>query len=72
MALLTMNRRLFKAYLFKEQFEHAWTYRTEQGMRGFLQRWRRLLNWSRLPGRSAATPRAFSRAMLSFATTPSV
>jgi transposase len=48
MALLTMNRRLFKAYLFKEQFEHAWTYRTEQGMRGFLQRWRRLLNWSRL------------------------
>lgn len=21
-----MNRRLFKAYLFKEQFEHAWTY----------------------------------------------
>jgi transposase len=48
MALLTMNRRLFKAYLFKEQFEHAWTYRTEQGMRDFLQRWRRLLNWSRL------------------------
>jgi len=48
MALLVMNRRLFKAYLFKEQFEHAWTYTTEQGMRVFLQRWRRLLNWSRL------------------------
>jgi hypothetical protein len=31
-----MNRRLFKACLFKEQFERAWTYRTEQGMRGFL------------------------------------
>ncbi|HET7502053.1 MAG TPA: hypothetical protein VFK02_13645, partial [Kofleriaceae bacterium] len=30
MALLAMNRRLFKAYLFKEQFEHAWTYRTEK------------------------------------------
>jgi len=43
-----MNRRLFKAYLFKEQFEHAWTYTTEQGMRAFLARWRRLLNWSRL------------------------
>jgi transposase len=48
MALLAMNRRLFKAYLFKEQFEHAWTYTTEQGMRAFLIRWRRLLNWSRL------------------------
>jgi transposase len=48
MALLAMNRRLFKAYLFKEQFEHAWTYKTEQGMRDFLRRWRALLNWSRL------------------------
>jgi len=48
MALLVMNRRLFKAYLFKEQFEHAWTYTTEHGMREFLRRWRRLLNWSRL------------------------
>lgn len=48
MDLLTMNRRLFKAYLFKEQFEHAWTYTTEQGMRAFLARWRRLLNRSRL------------------------
>lgn len=43
-----MNRRLLKAYLFKEQFEHAWTYTTEQGMREFLARWRKLLNWSRL------------------------
>lgn len=48
MALLDMNHRLFKAYLFKEQFEHAWTYTTEQGMRDFLVRWRKLLNWSRL------------------------
>jgi transposase len=47
-ALLRMNHRLFKAWLVKEQFEHAWTYTTEQGMRGFLVRWRRLLNWSRL------------------------
>jgi transposase len=46
--LLVMNRRLFKAYLFKEQFEHAWTYRTEKGMRDFLERWRALLKWSRL------------------------
>lgn len=48
MALLAMNRRLFKAYLFKEQFAHAWTYTTEKGMREFLERWRKLLNWSRL------------------------
>jgi transposase len=47
-ALLDMNRRLYKAYTLKEQFEHAWTYTTEQGMRDFLVRWRRLLNWSRL------------------------
>jgi transposase len=47
-ALLHMNHRLYKAWLFKEQFEHAWTYTTEQGMRDFLVRWRRLMNWSRL------------------------
>jgi transposase len=46
--LLVMNQRLFKAYVLKEQFEHAWTYTTERGMYGFLLRWRRLLNWSRL------------------------
>jgi hypothetical protein len=38
MELLLMNRRLFEAYLFKEQFEHAWTYTTEDGMRKFLAR----------------------------------
>jgi hypothetical protein len=48
MALLAMNRRLFKAYLFKEQFEHAWTYRTEKGIRDFLERWHARLRWSRL------------------------
>jgi transposase len=46
--LLAMNRRLFRAYVLKEQFEHAWTYTTARGMREFLVRWRRLLNWSRL------------------------
>lgn len=53
MALLAMNRRLFMAYLFKEQFEHAWTYTTEQKMRVFLQRWCRLLKWSQLTSRIA-------------------
>jgi transposase len=48
MGLLIMNKHLFRAYVVKEQFEHAWTYTTEQGMREFLVRWRKLLNWSRL------------------------
>jgi transposase len=46
--LLLMNKRLFRTYVLKEQFEHAWTYTTARGMREFLVRWRRLLNWSRL------------------------
>lgn len=32
---VTYDRRLFKVYLFKEQFAHAWTYTTEQGMHGY-------------------------------------
>jgi transposase len=46
--LLLLNRRLFRTYVLKEQFDHAWTYKTERGMGDFLTRWRRLLNWSRL------------------------
>jgi len=46
--LLLMNKRLFRAYVLKEQFEHVWTYTTAKAMRAFLLRWRRLLNWSRL------------------------
>lgn len=46
--LLAMNRRPFRASLFKEQFEHASTYTTAKGMGEFLARWRRLLNWTRL------------------------
>jgi transposase len=47
-ALLLMNQRLFRAYVLKEQFEHAWSYTTEKGMRDFIVRWRRSLNWTRL------------------------
>jgi transposase len=46
--LLVLNQRLFRAYVAKEQFEHAWTYTTAKGMRDFIERWRRLLNWTRL------------------------
>jgi transposase len=46
--LLVFNRRLFRTYVLKEQFEHAWSYRTEKGMRAFILHWRRSLNWTRL------------------------
>jgi transposase len=47
-ALLALNRRLSRAYVLKEQFEHAWTYRTDGGMWGFLLSWRAMLRWTRL------------------------
>jgi transposase len=47
-ALLALNRRLSRAYVLKEQFEHAWTYRTEGGMWDFLLSWRAMLRWTRL------------------------
>lgn len=43
-----LNRRLFRAYVAKEQFEHAWSYTTAAAIRAFIVRLRRLLNWSRL------------------------
>jgi transposase len=46
--LLMQNKRLFRTYVLKEQFDHAWSYTTERGMREFLVRWRKLLNWSRI------------------------
>ena len=47
-ALLALNRRLARAYVLKEQFEHAWTYGTEAGMWDFLLSWRAMLRWTRL------------------------
>jgi transposase len=46
--LLMQNRQLFRAYVLKEQFDHAWTYSTERGMRNFIVGWRKSLNWTRL------------------------
>lgn len=42
------NARLFKAYVVKEHCEHAWTYSTAKGMRQFIVRWRKSLDWTRL------------------------
>lgn len=44
--LLLRVRQLFRAYLAKEQFEHAWTYATAAGIPTFIIRWRRRLNWT--------------------------
>jgi transposase len=46
--LLMQNRQLFRAYVLKEQFDHAWTYTTEKAMKKFILRWRKSLNWTRL------------------------
>jgi transposase len=46
--LLMQNRQLFRAYVLKEQFDHAWTYTTERGMKAFILHWRKALNWTRL------------------------
>lgn len=46
--LLMINRRLFRAYVLKEQFGHVWTSRTAATMRSRILAWRKLLNYTRL------------------------
>ncbi len=48
-ALFTVNRRLAKAYLLREQLEQLWTYTYEGAARRFLTTWLRALRWQRLP-----------------------
>jgi transposase len=47
--LFTLNRRLAKAYLLKEQLAQLWTYTYEGAARRFLATWLRALRWQRLP-----------------------
>lgn len=47
--LFSHNRRLFKAYLLREQLDQLWTYRTWGGVGRFLGGWLRALRWQRLP-----------------------
>jgi transposase len=46
--LLTANRRLFKAYVLREQLDRLWTYKTREGVAGFLFGWLKALRWQRL------------------------
>src|SRR5262249_35402778 len=43
------NRRLFKAYVLREELDHLWTYKTRDGVAGFLFGWLKALRWQRLP-----------------------
>ena len=47
--LFHANRRLYKAYLMREQLDRLWTYKTENGVTSFLLRWIKALRWQRLP-----------------------
>ncbi len=46
--LFVVNRRLYKAYLLKEQFSQLWDYNTETWARKFFENWKRQLRWQRL------------------------
>ena len=47
--LFAANRRLFKAYVLREQLDRLWTYKTREGVAGFLLGWLKALRWQRLP-----------------------
>lgn len=46
--LLKANRRLHKAYLLKESFEHLWSYNNPTWARKFFENWKSSLRWQRL------------------------
>lgn len=47
--LFAANRRLFKAYVLREQLDRLWTYKTPRGLGEFLVGWLKALRWQRLP-----------------------
>lgn len=47
--LFAANRRLFKAYVLREQLDRLWTYKTRGGVLDFLLGWIKALRWQRLP-----------------------
>ena len=49
LALFAANRRLFKAYVLREQLDKLWTYKTRNGVVNFLFGWFKALRWQRLP-----------------------
>jgi transposase len=47
--LFAVNRRLFKAYVLREQLDRLWMYKTREGVARFLFGWLKALRWQRLP-----------------------
>ena len=47
--LFAVNRRLFKAYILREELDRLWTYATPAGVTNFLAGWIKALRWQRLP-----------------------
>ena len=47
-ALFALNRRILKAYLWKESLSHLWDYSHEGAMLSYLQKWIDQLRWQRL------------------------
>jgi transposase len=47
--LFAANRRLFKAYVLREQLDRLWTNKTRPGVLNFLFGWIHALRWQRLP-----------------------
>jgi transposase len=47
-ALLNANRKLFKAHLLKESFDHLWSYSSKTWATKFFRHWVEQLKWSRL------------------------
>jgi len=47
--LFAANRRLFKAYVLREQLDRLWTYTTRPGVLNFVLGWIGALRWQRLP-----------------------
>jgi len=47
--LFAANRRLFKAYILREQLDRLWTYQASEGVARFLFGWLKALRWQRLP-----------------------
>jgi transposase len=46
--LFAANRRLFRAYVLREQLDRLWTYKTRTGVLNFLLAWFKALRWQRL------------------------
>jgi transposase len=47
--LFSANRRLFKAYVLREELDRLWTYKARWGVERFLRGWFQALRWQRLP-----------------------